>query len=97
MAHLKKDSITIKVGDSVSRGQLIAKCGNTGNSTEPHLHFQLQTGQSFYSSAGLPVQFKNIALSPVVNYEKLDQRQHMSIDQIPNGYVTRGFNVENTP
>ena len=62
LAHLKKDSINVKVGDPVSKGQVIAKCGNTGNSTEPHLHFQLQTSKSFYNSAGLPIKFENIAI-----------------------------------
>lgn len=95
LAHLKKDSIVVTVGDTVARGQVVAKCGNTGNSTEPHLHFQLQSGQSFYNSVGLPIYFKNIKLSLVDNYIKLDQRPHMQLNQIPKGFVTRGFNCEN--
>jgi hypothetical protein len=95
LAHLKKDSITVKVGDVVSKGQRIAKCGNTGNSTEPHLHFQLQTDQSFYNSAGLPIQFADVCISKVANYEKCDPRPHMNYDQVLDGYITRGFAVEN--
>ncbi len=95
LAHLKKDSICVAVGDKVVRGQPIAKCGNTGNSTEPHLHFQLQTGQDFYKSAGLPIHFRNIALTNIPNYKKLDPRPHKAINQIPAGYITRGFNAEN--
>lgn len=94
LAHLKKDSITVKVGDRVSRGQVIAKCGNTGNSSEPHLHFQLQTGRSFYSSAGLPIRFKNSKLSKAENYEAFDSRPHMAIEQVLDGYITRGYAVE---
>lgn len=37
--HLKKDGVIVKKGDSISRGQPIAYSGNTGMSTEPHLHF----------------------------------------------------------
>ena len=93
LAHIKKDSITVKVGDSISRGDIIAKCGNTGNSTEPHLHFQLQTGQSFYSSAGLPLKFNNIKLAIAPNYEKYDHRPTMPKEQILEGYISRGYNV----
>lgn len=95
LAHLKKDSITVKVGDAVTKGQAIAKCGNTGNSSEPHLHFQLQTGQNFYSSAGVPIHFKGMSLSQAANYEKYDPRPHMALEQVADGYLTRGFSVEN--
>jgi hypothetical protein len=43
MAHLKPDSITVRVGDQVRAGQPIARVGNSGNTTEPHLHLQAQT------------------------------------------------------
>ena len=40
-AHLKPDSITVKEGDRVSRGQVLARLGNSGNTTAPHLHFHV--------------------------------------------------------
>ncbi len=43
VSHLKKDSVTVKKGDIVSFGQVIGKCGNSGRSPYPHLHFQLQS------------------------------------------------------
>jgi murein DD-endopeptidase MepM/ murein hydrolase activator NlpD len=43
MAHLSPGSIHVKVGDHVTLGQPIAKVGNSGNTTEPHLHIQAQT------------------------------------------------------
>jgi len=42
LSHLKKLSFKVKTGDYVKRGDLIASCGNSGRSPEPHLHFQLQ-------------------------------------------------------
>ncbi len=43
LSHLKKGSIEVKVGDVVLEGQGIGKCGNSGRSPYPHLHFQLQS------------------------------------------------------
>ena len=43
MAHLSPGSIQVKIGDHVNVGQPIAKIGNSGNTTEPHLHIQAQT------------------------------------------------------
>ena len=39
VAHLEKGSVTIKIGDKVIVGQQIAKTGNSGWMSEPHLHF----------------------------------------------------------
>lgn len=95
LAHIKKDSIRIKVGDTVCKGQFIALCGNSGNSSEPHLHFQLQTGKSFYNSAGLPIHFEQIEINEVGGYSLYDARPHMNFENIPIGYVTRGFQYKN--
>ena len=43
LSHFKKDSIKVKKGDWVSKGQQLGTCGNSGRSPEPHLHFQLQS------------------------------------------------------
>jgi urea transporter/murein DD-endopeptidase MepM/ murein hydrolase activator NlpD len=43
MSHLRKDSFKVKAGDYVKQGDVVAACGNSGRSPEPHLHFQVQT------------------------------------------------------
>ncbi len=42
ISHLMKNSLSVKVGDYVEMGQIIAKCGNSGYSPEPHIHIQVQ-------------------------------------------------------
>ncbi len=59
LAHLRRGSARFKVGDRVQAGQHIADCGNSGNSTEPHLHVQLMDHPRVAVAAGLPVEFEN--------------------------------------
>lgn len=59
LAHLKKGSIIVAVGDMVVKGQEIGKAGNSGNSTGPHLHYHLQNTPNYLDGIGLPAQFKN--------------------------------------
>jgi len=56
-AHLQPGKIRVKVGDHVRRGQVIGLVGNSGNSTEPHLHFHVCDGNSPLASEGLPYAF----------------------------------------
>lgn len=53
-AHLQTGSIKVRVGDQVKTGQPIGRLGNTGNSTAPHLHFQLADGPDNTTSNSLP-------------------------------------------
>lgn len=50
----------MNVGEKIRRGDIIAKVGNTGHSTEPHLHFQLMDSQNPLEANGLPVMFENV-------------------------------------
>jgi hypothetical protein len=53
-AHLQPGSLRVKAGDTVKRGQTLALLGNSGNSTEPHLHFQVMNGTSLRDPEGVP-------------------------------------------
>jgi len=63
IAHLKPNSIIVKIGQRVTQGQIIARCGNSGNTSEPHVHFQISDGESFFTSAGLHIKFKNVIVT----------------------------------
>lgn len=95
MAHLKKDSILVKVGEKVVRAQTLARCGNSGNSTEPHLHFHLQNGPNLYTSVGLPIRFSDTTIQPCHRYIQMDRRDVMPLPSIPDGFISRGYIVQN--
>lgn len=53
-AHLKPGSLRVRPGDRVRKGQVVGLVGNSGNSTEPHLHFHVADGTSPLGSEGIP-------------------------------------------
>lgn len=59
-AHLKQGSVRVNVGASVAAGAQIAEAGSSGNSTEPHLHFQLIDGPDLNAARGLPIIFTGL-------------------------------------
>ncbi|GGL12415.1 M23 family metallopeptidase [Streptomyces flaveus] len=61
-AHLKRGSLTVREGDQVRTGELLARCGNSGNSSEPHLHFQLMDGPDPDTARGVPFRWHGIGV-----------------------------------
>lgn len=61
LSHLKYQSVEVKTGDAVKKGQLLARCGNSGRSPYPHLHFQFQV-TPFIGSATLDYPFGHYLL-----------------------------------
>jgi hypothetical protein len=59
LAHLQNGSVTPKAGDRVVAGQQLGRCGNSGNTSMPHLHYHLQTTAVFARGEGLPAQFND--------------------------------------
>lgn len=64
LAHLKKGSATVKPGDKVKKGDVIGLTGNSGNSSEPHLHFQLSDGMDLFTSRSINIRWEN-QLKPI--------------------------------
>jgi Peptidase family M23 len=57
--HLKQNSVKVKKGDKVKRGDAVAECGNSGPSPIPHIHYQLQNSGGLPLPDSLPAQFVN--------------------------------------
>lgn len=74
LAHLKLGSIKVKVGDKVKKGQTIGLCGNSGNSSEPHLHYHLQNTPIIQNGTGIKCYFEKVIVTddskkePRMNY-----------------------------
>lgn len=63
-AHLRRASVTVSAGDRVDVGQTVGQVGNTGNSSEPHLHVQLMDRARPESAAGLPMCWHGVDIDP---------------------------------
>lgn len=73
LAHLRRGSVAVKLGERVQRGTELGRCGNSGNTTEPHLHFHLQTTPLLHQGEGLPAFFEGYVADgrPVARGEPL--------------------------
>jgi hypothetical protein len=69
LSHLKCGSVLVKAGSAVRRGELLARCGNSGRSTEPHLHFHVQSDDRTGAPTGLKCWFEKVRIR---NETKLD-------------------------
>ena len=64
-AHLAPGSVAVRAGESVRTGQVIGRVGHTGNSTAPHLHFQLMDGPDLLTARGVPCAFRSYEVERV--------------------------------
>jgi len=78
-AHLQPGSLRVKVGDRVKRGQVLALVGNSGNSTEPHLHFHVCDRNSALECEGVPYVLESYELrGKDKKYEKREKQLPLS-------------------
>ncbi len=59
LAHMREGSVRVSLGDTVAQGDELGRCGNSGNTSEPHLHIHMQTTTDLAAGEGLPTQFQN--------------------------------------
>jgi len=59
LAHLRAGSIRVAIGQDVTTGQPIAECGNSGNSTQPHVHVQVMDSPDLSIARGVPMALRD--------------------------------------
>jgi murein DD-endopeptidase MepM/ murein hydrolase activator NlpD len=62
-AHFKQHSIKVLEGQKVMKGQFLGLCGNSGNSSEPHLHFHIQNAEDMNIATGIKCYFDKIIVN----------------------------------
>ena len=65
LLHFKMNSIVVKAGQKVRKGQKLGECGNSGYSFEPHLHYHMQDSPIYLDGYGIPAQFQNFSSNGV--------------------------------
>jgi hypothetical protein len=78
--HFKKRSIKVREGQRVKQGALLGLCGNSGNSSEPHLHFHIQNVEDMNIATGVKCYFEKI----IVNGKNREDYSPIKNDKIQN-------------
>lgn len=88
LVHLRSGSIRVHPGERVTAGQELALCGNSGNSTQPHLHIQVMDSLDLPGARGLPMAFR------AYRAQRRDSRRARQVSQ---GVPDNGEVVEPLP
>jgi murein DD-endopeptidase MepM/ murein hydrolase activator NlpD len=87
--HLKYGSTRVKVGDKIKAGDVVGLCGNTGNSSEPHLHYQVQGSMLFADENSMKVFFRRIVVRRGGTREARDQYSPVKGDIVSQDQSSR--------
>ena len=82
LAHMQPHSLRVKPGQHVKRGDVLGLAGNSGNTSEPHLHVHLMNGPSMSDADGLPMPFTNylvdgkpVERGEIVRFQRVKSRE----------------------
>jgi murein DD-endopeptidase MepM/ murein hydrolase activator NlpD len=83
LAHFKNHSIKVKEGQKIMQGQLLGQCGNSGNSSEPHLHFHIQNVENMILATGVKCYFDNIFVDgiPKKDYSPIKENKISNVKE----------------
>jgi hypothetical protein len=81
-AHLVPGSVTVEAGQTVRRGDVLGRVGHTGNSTSPHLHFQLMDSPELMTAKGVPCAFRAYEVLRDGSWESVENGVPRKVDRI---------------
>lgn len=84
LAHFKKNSIRVKVGNKVKKGQVLGLCGNSGNSSEAHIHYHLQNTPIIQDGTGIKCIFTHIMVGKDGNIRTEEKYSPIKNDIVEN-------------
>ena len=81
-AHLAPGSVAVEAGQTVRTGEVIGRVGHTGNSTAPHLHFQLIDSADLLKAGGIPCAFREYEVDRGGRWERVERGIPRKTDRI---------------
>ena len=81
-AHLAPGSVAVAPGQAVRNGDVLGRVGHTGNSTSPHLHFQLMDSADLMHARGVPCAFRTYEVMRNGSWERVENGVPRKIDRI---------------
>ncbi|MFV0396084.1 MAG: M23 family metallopeptidase [Coprobacillaceae bacterium] len=81
-AHLQKNSIRVKLNEKIKKGTILGKIGHSGNSTSPHLHFQVMDHYNPAKAKGIPCVFEQYELYQDGNWKTVYKQMPSDKDRI---------------
>lgn len=81
-AHLVPGSVAVQAGHTVRREDLLGCVGHTGNSTSPHLHFQLMDSPELMAAKGMPCAFRTYEVLRNGSWERVENGTPRKVDRI---------------
>ena len=84
VAHLRRGTVAVRPGELVAAGQPLGRCGNSGNSTQPHVHLQVMDDVDPSVAVGVPIVFRDYRV----------RRRHGAVKLVGTGVPDNGDIVE---
>jgi murein DD-endopeptidase MepM/ murein hydrolase activator NlpD len=81
-AHLVPSSVAVKAGQTVRSGDVLGRVGHTGNSTAPHLHFQLMDSLELMAAKGVPCAFRAYEVLRKGDWQRVENDVPRKVDRI---------------